>query len=789
MAANTPHKLKPFRIRLASVAVYLWLAATCAHLARAQDFHLEGVVRDTSGATVLGAQVELRTKSYLSTVSTGSPGTFSFEHVPDPSGTIIVVAKGLLRVEQAWTAVPGEMTRIEIVLRPEPANQSVVVTAARTETLLSDVPMIDIQLTRDDLQATPNERLDDALRQIPGFSIFRRSSSRTSNPTTQGVSLRGLGSSGASRALALEDGIPLNDPFGGWVYWDRVPSESISKVEIAQEGASSLYGSDALGGVVQVLTRPAEPAGISLVTSYGNQNSPDLSLWAGGQKGPWEATIGGEVFHTVGYILIPEADRGSVDTKAGVSDGVLEVMIGRKIGQRSEIFARGWYFDESRNNGTPIQTNETRLAQGALGANQQLGNFGALTLRFYGDAQTYHQNFSSVAVSRNSETLTDIQTVPSQGVGGSVLWSRALGKHQTLVAGFDEHEEIGASNEMLFSGGNPSANTFAGGRQRTVGVFGEDLIQLAPRWLLSASVRFDHWRNFDAGMLRDPIAPPGPPLDTPFTDRTEEAVSPRLTLVHQFNSNVSWTASAYRAFRAPTLNELYRSFRQGNVFTGLNANLSAERLTGGEGGVAVSGFSRHLEVRGTFFFNEIIDPIANVTCQMAGQTPVTCVGLNSTATLITRQRQNLGRTRAPGLELDATARVTDHFSLSAGYQFVAATVDSYPANSALVGHWVPQVPRNVLTFQARYMNPSRISIFVNGRLVGKQFDDDQNKFPLGRFFVLDAMASHAMGGGIELFAAAENLLNAQYATAATPVPQLGLPITARFGLRFQFTRR
>jgi outer membrane receptor protein involved in Fe transport len=759
-----------------SFAAWILLVIAGAPIAYAQGIRVEGVVRDPSGASAPGAQVELHAKAFSATTSTDASGAFAFEHVPERSGTISVTAKGFQHLEKEWTTASGNTARLEIVLTLLGVNQRLIITATRTETLLTDVPMTNIRLSREELQSTPALMLDDKLRQVPGFSLFRRSSSRTANPTTQGVSLRGLGASGSSRALVLEDGIPLNDPFGGWVYWDRVPTESVANIEIAQEGASSLYGSDALGGVVQFLTRRAEPAGISVETSYGNQNSPDLSLWAGGQMGRWESSFGGEVFHTGGYILVPKANRGSVDTRAGSDHGTADAMIGRKIGEQSEILARGWYFDESRQNGTPLQTNGARLAQGALGADLRLGAASALALRFYGDAQRYHQNFSAIATNRNSETLTDMQTVPSQGVGGSALWSVAVGKHQTLVAGFDGHGEIGRSNEVLFSSGNPSAALSSGGRQRTLAIFGEDLIQMSSRWLLAVSARFDHWRNFDALPLRNSINPPGPPVNTPFADRTDNAFSPRLTLRHQVNANVSWNASIYRAFRAPTLNELYRTFRQGNVLTQANADLGAERLTGGEAGVATYGFNRRLEIRGTFFFNEIIDPIANVT-------------LSNTPTLITRQRQNLGRTSAPGFEIGATARITDHFQMSSGYQYVAATVGSFPANPALVGLWVPQVPRHALTFQARYANPSRVNISVDGRMIGKQFDDDQNQFPLGQFFVLGAMVSREIGAGIELFAAAENLLNEKYATSATPVPQLGLPITARFGLRFRFPWR
>jgi outer membrane receptor protein involved in Fe transport len=757
--------------------------------ARAQVTRVEGVVRDSSGASVSGAKVQLSAKSYSRSTTTDSTGTFVFENVPDSSGTLTTSAPGFGEVTKSWTASTDLRVRVEITLAPSAVSQQVQVTANRAATLLADVPASDLELTREDLQDTPALTLDGALRQVPGFSLYRRSDSRVANPTTQGVSLRGLGANGSSRALVLQDGIPLNDPFGGWVYWDRVPTESVSTAEIAQEGASSLYGSDALGGVVQFISRPAQPGGISIETFYGNQNTPDLSLWAGGQKGKWESTFAGEVFNTDGYVLIPEADRGPVDTRAGSEHGTADLMIGRKIGENSEIFARGSYLDETRQNGTPLQTNDTKLGQGVLGANLQLGSFGALTLRFYADIQTYHQGFSSVSSvvsNRDTETQTDLQTVPAQGVGGSALWSRQIGKRQTVVAGFDDHEEIGASHDIQFTAGVPSANQSSGGRIRTVGFFGEDLIQIAPRWLLSISGRLDHWSNFDASTIRIPIAT-GVPAGVQFEDRSQNAFSPRATLRHQINSNVSWDASIYRAFRAPSLNELYRSFRQGNTLTNSNANLTAEHLTGGDAGVAVTAFNRRLEAHGTFFYNQIVDPVANVTCTaLALPVPDCPAPIPNT---ILRVRENLGRTSAPGFEIGTTGHITGSFELSVGYQYVDSKVGSFPASPALVGLWIAQVPHNTLTFQGRYSNPRIITLSVTGRMVGKQFDDDLNSFALGRFFVLDAEAARSIGRGTEVFGAIENLFDVKYATAATPVPQLGLPIAARIGFRLNFPKR
>jgi outer membrane receptor protein involved in Fe transport len=748
---------------------------------------VEGTVHDSSGAAVAKAQVELKSGAFSATKFVTPSGNFTFENVPGISGTITITADGFEKLEQGWSSSAGKPIRLDLTLVPLSLNQQIVVTSTRTPTLLSDVPASDMELTRDELQATPALALDDQLRQIPGFSLYRRFSSRVANPTTQGVSLRGLGANGASRALVLEDGIPINDPFGAWVYWDRVPSESVASVEVSQQGGSSLYGSDALGGVVQFFTRPAEPAGISLETSYGNQNTPDLSLWAGGQKGPWESTFAGEVFNTDGYVLVPPPYRGTVDTKAGSDHGTADWMIGRKIGSQDEIFARGWLLDESRDNGTPLQRNETKLGQGALGANLSLGDFGSLTLRFYADVQTYHQSFSAVAANRDSETLTDLQTVPSQGVGGSALWSRKIGKRQTVVAGYDQHDEIGASHEMFFSSGANSFDKSSGGRQRTLGVFGEDLIEITPRWLLSISGRVDYWHNYDASSICNPVSSPCTSPSVNFADRSSDAFSPRATLLYQMNSNISWTASGYRAFRAPTLNELYRSFRQGNVITEANAGLRAEHLTGADTGINIYGFNRRIELQGTFFFNEIVDPVANVTCQPPpNNSPLCPAPIPNT---IIRVRENLGRTTAPGFDVDAIAHITRDFELSTGYQYVDSKVASFPSESSLVGLWVAQVPHNAFTFQARYSNPRIILVSVDGRFIGKQYDDDQNQFPLGNFFVLDAMAARSVGKGVEFFAAVENLFNEHYATAATPVPELGLPIAARFGMRFQFPNR
>ena len=175
-----------------------------------------------------------------------------------------------------------------------------------------------------------------------------------------------------------------------------------------------------------------------------------------------------------------------------------------------------------------------------------------------------------------------------------------------------------------------------------------------------------------------------------------------------------------------------------------------------------------------------MNPIANVT-------------LDANSNPIQRQRQNLGRTRSRGVELDAIAHVTSHIEISGGYQFAAATVLSFPANPAnnpdLEGNQLPQIPRNQFTLQARYWNPSRLMLSVQGRFIGDQFDDDINTFLLGRYFTLDVFVGRSLGHGVEVFGAFENITNQRYDIAKTPTPNVGPPILARIGVRVNFPGR
>ena len=648
------------------MAILLALVQLVTWAALPQD--LRGVVKDRSGAVIAKAQVLLRADGQQITRMTQADGSFVFTGITATTGTLEVSASGFATSTTAWHAGANQLS---ITLDPAAVQQSLDVTATRTAILPTGVDDVEAQPDAVNVSSTRLQQwgalaTDDKLRNVAGFSLLRRSGSQTANPTSQGVSLRGLGASGASRALVLADGIPLNDPFGGWIYWARVPQTSLDEVQIVPGGVSALYGNDALGGVINLETRHAVQTDAAVEGSYGNESSPFGSGWGALRFGQWAVVASGEGFRTDGYTAVPKDIRGTVDTPVASQYGSGTLRLERMFGNRGRIFLSGSLYGEDRQNGTPLQINDTTIRQLAFGTDYESSGAGLFTLRLYGGTENYHQTFSSIAANRDSESLTDIQYVPSQQMGLLAQWSKQIASRLTLLAGLDGLYVQGFSNETTFSSGKQTAKLSNGGTQQSLGAFAEGIVQITHNWSVTFSGREDLWSNFDASSSRIPVK--GKPTIIAYPDRGQNAFSPRLTTSYHAGEHTVVYASAYRAFRAPTLNELYRSFRVGNVQTLANPYLRAEHFTGGEGGVRVTTLQDRMTIYGVGFWGFVTDPVSNVT-------------LSTTPNLIVRMRENLGRIQAPGLQAGINYTISNRIWFSCAYQFINSTVSSFSGQS------------------------------------------------------------------------------------------------------------
>jgi outer membrane receptor protein involved in Fe transport len=593
--------------------------------------------------------------------------------------------------------------------KPPPLHQVMVVTAERSQQELAQAASLVSVLNATDILKTPALTLDDQLRRVPGFSLFRRTSSLVAHPTTQGVSLRGIGPSGAGRSLVLFNGIPLNDPFGGWVYWNRIPPPAVESVEVVRGAASQLYGSAAMGGAIQLFSPRPGARVIEVRQQYGTHSIYDTAILVSEKPGRFGYTAAGRVFGTDGFHIVAEPNRGAIDIPAR---SAFQTLLGRL--EYGDFHVAANFFHEKRGNGTRLQNNSSHMTLIDVGYRRPSWSW-----NFYGQPGLFQSTFSAIGARRATETLAEVQRTPTAALGSAFSFSR-----RRLVGGADWRYARAMSRGQNFGG-----------------VFLQDRFALAPRVDLLAGIRLDTWQN----------------------QSTHATVNPRAGFVVRAAESVTLRAAGYRGFRAPTLNEIYRPFRAGNVLTIGNPGLGEERLWGAEAGADVHPRGWFL-LRVNGFWNSLANPVANVT-------------VSSTPSLILRQRRNLGGARVKGFEAEAQARPGDRWHLRAGWLYSDARVE----NSSLR---LVQTARHQGSVGVTWFGP--VTVTLEGRAYSKQFDDDLNRLPLGGYPVFDFSVRRALLPAADLFFAMENALGRPYAVARTPVEQLGTPRLIHGGVRFHF---
>jgi outer membrane receptor protein involved in Fe transport len=726
-----------------AVLVFICL---CAGVGVAHAAGVSGTVVDASGAPVAGAAVTVTVGGQERQATTGNAGTFEIADVPDGEAQVRAAAPGFADL----IVIVRSGTSARLVLQPAPLVDVVTVTASRGAERLMTAASTTVVTSAELLNAAAPS-LDDALRNTPGFSLFRRSSSRVSNPTTQGVTLRGVSGSGASRTVVLADGLPLNDAFGSWVYWNKVPQAAIERVEIVRGATGDLYGADALGGVVQVLTFAPGRTRLRATADLATHDTRRGSAFGGLQRGGWFGEASGEWVRTDGVVTIAPESRGIVDVRADSDYGTGFIGGGYHPGPW-HASARVSLYSEERGNGTPLQVNDTKWTQVSGEAGGGAAD-GAWLARAAGGTQEYFQTFSAVAAGRATERLTTEQTTPSSFANASVQWSGGVGVASLLVGAEGKHTRS-RIDEIRYSITNVPTGPFVSGGSETSGSAFVRLSSTPVDALtLVAGVRADAWQST--------------PRDEALPTHSSVFISPRISAAYRASDALSVHASASIASRTPTLNELHRGFRVGNIVTNPNPRLDPERLYGVEAGAL---FTRaRMSARVTGFWNRLSDAITNVTIQETPQ--------------IIRERQNTDTVRAAGVEIEADVRPHPHLTVGGLVAYTRANFTSAPAQPGLDGNRIPQVPVYQLGTTVTYSNPRLFTAALQLRVIGDQFDDDLNEFELDRFGVVDMTASKEVWRGLQAFVAVENVLDTEYDVGRTPIRTIGWPRTVRAGAR------
>jgi vitamin B12 transporter len=662
---------------------------------------------------------------------------------------------------------------------PTPAVEVVVVYPPRLAPLGGEAVFSAVQITAEQLKQTP--RLDQALESAPGVSLFRRTTSLSANPTTQGVSLRSIAGSGAGRALVTLDGAPVNDPFGGWVIWTALPSEGLEGANIVRGAGAGPYGAGALTGVITLQERGARDGLGALDISAGERGAYRGAVSGGTQS----VLVTASAETNDGYTPVRGKAAGAADVPLTLADSSVAVRVQHDF-NGIEAAARAEVFEERRGAGLvgarSVASGAAETITLAHPATQGVGGW-----RLQAWTRTSDLTNTSVAVAAGRATTTPANnefSTPATGYGvnaalqghwGVATWEFGADGRWSLGT---DHEQFRVVNGAYTMGRDAGGQTFVGG------AYVESAYGQGP-WLVTGGARIDAWRSTDARRHEFVLATGATTLNSPTPNASGTVPTGRVGVRYAIAPDLWLRTAAYAGFRAPTLNELHRPFRVGNDVTEANPLLRPEKLYGLEAGI---GGEALFHWQAGLFYNQINDPVTNVTI---GVGPGTIAALPSAGFIpaggTLRQRQNAGQIDAWGVEGEATGDITPALGWRTAFAFTHARVDGRTSAPQLTGKRPAQTPAWTATAGLDWRASEKLTLSSSVRYVSTQYDDDQNTRRIAPGAEWNGRAAWSLGSAKEVYLAIDNIADAKISTGKTAdfVDSYSEPRTFRVGFSYR----
>ncbi|MFL5606082.1 MAG: TonB-dependent receptor domain-containing protein [Gemmatimonadaceae bacterium] len=742
------------RLRAGALATLL-LSVPLAALA--QTGTIRGSVRGAEGTPLYGARVWVQLPDRVAT--TDAAGRYTLRELPAGRYEVVVTALGHRMARRGVEVRADQITSLDVGLeRGALMLADIVTSATRTPAEASRVATTVNVLSRQQIVTSPARETQDLLREIPGVELARTSS--LVGGSAQIVSIRGVD---VGRTAVLFDGIPVNDAWGEWIDWGRVPKALLDRVEVLEGGGSNLYGNGAMGGVISFFSHPIVPGSFQLQADAGSRSAKHAFAAAGVPVGrTLTAMLTGDYLDGGGYTLIAPASVGPVDHPSVISSRNAMARLEYAPSSSLSAFASIQLFDDNRDLGSALAHTNRDDRRATFGADYDAGSLGTIAMRGWNGIMTEDQFASAItpAVGRTTERQTSWQHIPTHDWGASLQWARngVLGLH-TLLAGADLRKMSGSVGEEDYSTatGAVTANLVSGGSQLLAGAFVQGILAPVEPLRIEIGGRYDRWGNND-GFATDPAG------STTYPNESRNHFSPRVGATYQVASFFSVRAAAYDAFRAPNLAELYRKFVSGTNTNLPNPQLRPESGKGQEVGFDVLPAS-WLQLRGTYY-SAIYSDLNSFVTIAPGQ----------------RKRQNVQRSRSTGGEAYLALRPVDGLLLSASVNYDHDVVVSDSANPANVGNYIGRVPQQRQVIRAMYGTPALGALTALWRHEGK--NSTFNGTQLDPFTVVDANYTRDIVRGLSAFASVENVANTEYqVNLSGAIVSLGLPRTFRAGMR------
>lgn len=609
----------------------------------------------------------------------------------------------------------------------------VSVTATRTERKVTDVPSSIEVITQQDIKNSVAKSADELLKEISGIDL-KHSMGPVTTGTSNKIVMRGLGGTTEGRVLLLIDGVPMNDLYGGDLEWNRIPLSIIQRVEIVKGAASALYGSGAMGGVINIITKnPTGQSRADVSLTYGGMNTKKGSLAASGKIGGIGLSVAADKLSSDGYNPETPANTKSYTRDKGTKRQNVNGKITYDLDSTSSLFVSGSYYDNQTTGTLALpgfnpffQAQKTYTA----GYTKKFDNQGELSVR------TYMKDEYSDYDSANS-AKTAVQYVSSNtnlDRGGGVQFMLPLTNDpvfgtSTFVTGIDLRQGSIDRHNLYLDGSGRDIKIQ--GKQKYIGVFLQDEMFIGDRWIVNIGGRYDTWSNYDGYGYDTSMTP----TETNYKTSSTSGFSPKAGIVYRMSDATSLRASAGSAYRAPTLSDLYNTFVSGSRVWYGNPDLKPERVISYELGLDQKIFDGKLNMTAyqsyakDFFYFIATTPMDGYT---AAQT-----------------KTNVGKVEIHGIETDFSYPLVQDVRLMANYTYNISKIKEYQANTALEGNYLIEVPKHKGSLALTYNNPERFDAKLALRYVGKRYSNDTNTAQYNSYTVCDLKVAKKFGSRFE----------------------------------------
>ena len=692
---------------------------------------------------------------------------------------------------------------------------AVVVSATRASTTLERVPLHATVVSRAEILKSPAQTLDQLLRDIPGMNL-PGAPYYTTDPTGQQTKMRGVTN---SKVLMLVDGIPVHDPFYSTTQWFKIPLSSIERVEVLRGGSSSLWGNLAVAGVVNIVTRKPIDETAQADISYQSMNTTVASLsknlaFANGIS----MRLSGDALRTDGYQTTPDAFLNTVPGKTASSATNQNAQVSlyyTPAGSFTGFLRAGYHRSNEDVGGYQYGANLQKGPDAAAGFTKFLGENARADVRAWGQYVSFDKsngagcylasatNCNTTATNSplvqyaNSHDDNPYRELGASGVLSSVgavgpLASAQAGVDFRSVGGEDRATTYNRPTTSSVSSATINRTNFGRGTQRFGGLFAQAKVSPVDRFEATVSLRYDYWTNTGgiAQMTKYTNGAAGATSGGSIADSHETSFDPSVSARLDVAKGLSLRGAAYKSFRAPGLNNLYRSFSSTTSITIANALLEPERLKGGE--VGADWRTKSLNVGATWFQYNTSGLIASYKIPNAQAAPAAVVAIcgatlancPATVNFNTNGQDAISR----GLELSGAWRVAPRLSIDGGYTYTDSHYSSATTGDPIDAQ-LGAVPKHLETLGTTWRLTSKWNAFVGARHNDAMFLDVNHTIYQPAFTLVNASTSYRATERVEVYGSVNNATDVKYAdngTTSAAGQILGLHRSFSSGLRLRF---